>query len=218
MTPRQSDELVEHVRRVVERVQREYAAGPDQQPSAAGAAHVAILRRLDPARPGDDPRSWALVLEGMPRSLVGGEWQNGDMQPSRGESAAHAAVCLYALHQQSHGGGVHERGRRPGRAFGELARARAMGDPQLSGSVVAHIHAASSASSMERRLFQLRMLISLLRGERSPRITLDYGLLACDLFFLSIPERASTVRLAWGRDIHARSTAETTPSLTTGEH
>lgn len=218
MTLRQSDELVEHVRCVVERVQREYAAGPNQQPSAAGAAHVATLRRLDPARPGDDPRSWALVLEGMPPSLVGGEGLSGEMRPSRGESAAHAAICLYALHQQSHGDGVHERGRRPGRAFGDLARARAMGDRQLSGSVVAHVHAASSASSTERRLFQLRMLTTLLRGERSPRITLDYGILARDLFFLSVPERASTVRLAWGRDIHARPTAESTPSLTTGEH
>lgn len=212
-----STDLVRHVRSVVEGVQREYATGPAQQPTGAGSAWIAILRRLDPARPGDDPSAWGLILDRMPSTLAGREGRDGAFVPSRAESAAHAAICLYAIHQQSHGDPVHVRDRRPGLAFGTLARARAMGDQQYSPSVVAHIHAASTASTIERRLYELRTLITLLRGERAPRITLDYGLLARDLYRLDDPMRASSVRLAWGRDLHARQTAEPTPSHTPGD-
>ncbi|MBA4084673.1 MAG: hypothetical protein C0493_07000 [Kytococcus sp.] len=217
MTRNRDQDLIAHVRGVVERIQRAYALGTSQQPTAVGAAQVARLRRLDPGKPGDDPASWALVLDGIPASLVGGEAGDGTMQPSSGESAAHAAICLYAAHQQSHGDGVHERDARPGRAFGALARARAMGEQQRSPSVVAHIHAASTASTPSRRYFELRTLITLLRGERSPRITMDYGLLAQDLYRLADPRTAPSVRLAWGRDIHARPSDVPSPSQTPGD-
>lgn len=215
--PRRVDLLVDHVHGVVERVQRAYAQGPGQQPTSYGAAQIGMLRRLDPARTGDDPASWGLVLEGMPDALIGGEGADGLMVPSRSEDAAHAAICLYAMHQQSHGDPVHARGSTPGRAFGALARARAMGDQQLSASVVERIHAASSASTSQRRVSDLRTLVSLLRTERTPTITLDYGLLAKNLYTLADPKTAPRVRLAWGRDLHARPPSTSTPSSSSGE-
>lgn len=205
--------LVDHVRTVVETIQRAYAHGPGRQPSGPGAAQVAALRRADPTRVGDDPAAWGMVLEGFPAALQGRETDEGLILPSREESAAHAAVCLYALHQQSHGDPVHRRGVRPGGAFAALARAR--GDGELSASVVERIHAASSSTSLEARLHALRTLITLMRAEASPTITLDYGLLARDLAALDNPHLAARVRLTWGRDLHTRPA--TPPSPTSGD-
>lgn len=202
MPPRQL--LVDHVRRRVEEIQAQYARGPGQQPLAAGARAVATLRRLSPAEPGDDPASWAFVWRDLPAPLLGRETPDGRLDPSWAEQAAHSALVLYAVHQQSTGSQVHRRGARPGAAFGALARARATGADEMSSSMLDHVHAAASATSHERRAYFLRTLVTLLRAETSPPIPLDYGLLADDLAGLASPRRAPQVRLAWGRDLHRR--------------
>lgn len=190
--------LAAHVGRTVARLQAMYARGVGEQPTSQGAQVLAALRRADPGSPGDDPAVWGAVFDGMPTEVIG----HGD-DPSRAERAAHGAICLYALHQQSHSDPVHRLGARPGQAFGRLARARATGHDSLNVSVVARVHAASTANTSAKRLHELRGLISLLRAE-TPTIQIDYGRLAVDLYRLSWPRSAPSVRLAWARDLHGR--------------
>ncbi|GAB79424.1 CRISPR-associated protein, Cse2 family [Austwickia chelonae] len=187
-------DIEKYVQSRVLRLQEAYARG-GQQPTSYGSATMAALRRADPTCPGDDPAVWEITLGDLPATLAGG----GDA-PSRAERAIHAALCLYATHQQSRGDGVHRSGVRFGQAVRQLAMVRGDGR-ELDGSVVARFHQAGAAASDRRRLTVMRTLVTLMRAERGAGIHLDYGLLARDLYDLSSPRTASRVRLAWGRDL-----------------
>ncbi len=187
--------LRDHVRRQVSTLQTQYAR-PGQQPTSHAAAVMAALRRADPSAPGDDPAVWEQTLAGMPEALMG----RGD-SPSRSEAAAHAAICLYAVHQASRTDMKHRAGVRFGQAVRQLAKARATGT-DLDPPIVKRFHEVGVAGTAVRRLSVLRSLLQLMRAESSPSIGLDYGLLALDLYDLADPRRAAGVRLAWGRDLH----------------
>lgn len=194
-------DLASLVRAQVKRLQREYARG-GEQPTSWGAATLSALRRADPALPGDDPAVWQITLDALPESLAG----RGD-EPSRAESAIHAALCLYATHQQSRIDGVHVDGRRLGQAVRALARARAVNE-ELDSSVVNRLHQLGTATTTRRRHTVLRSLLTLMRAERSSATALDYGLLARDLYSLENPQTAPGVRLVWGRDLRHRGREE----------
>lgn len=190
------DQLVANVQRRVIQLQEQYARG-DAQPTSWASATMAALRRADPTAPGDDPAVWEIVLGDLPESL---SRSDGSEVPSRAEYAVHAALCLYAVHQQSRSDPMHRRGRRFGQAVRSLAEVRARDGEILSDGVVRRFHVAGTATTSARRLGALRGLLTLMRSA-SPGIGLDYGLLARDLYRLSDPRTAPGVRLAWGRDL-----------------
>lgn len=169
---------------------------------AGAVAMLARLRRCDPAEVGAEPSVWQVTLGDLPDALV---QVNGSRteQPTYAEQALHAALVLYALHQQSKDEGVHHPGVLFGRAVGDLARRRAV-DEELDSATVARLHQAALASTFEGHVHHLRGLIQLMRAEQ-PAIGLDYGLFAIDLWQLASPFSDShRVVARWGRDLHHR--------------
>jgi CRISPR system Cascade subunit CasB len=194
-----------HVGRLVAELQRRYLpSGARVRPEPYAAATLARLRQT----PADDVTSggtFDLLYDGLPERLISD--RDG---PTRAESAIHAALVLYAGHQQSRGEPMHVPGRSLGRAARDLAMIR--GDGELDESMVRRIHRVATASGSGSRLHQLRSLVALLRAHSIP---LDYARLARDLYDLEWPASADTVRLRWGRDLHSRiPTAPSSPTPT----
>ncbi len=165
-------------------LQRSYLAG-----ESGGVGSLARLRRAVTSSPGADPQVWGDVLDGMPVELLG----RGD-EPSPHERAAHAAITVYAVHQQSQGQPMHRAGRSLGAAVRTLGQGHASEE-----AVRRRFQALGTASSWAETLHHLRGLITQLRGAG---IALDHGRLARDLRRLQQPGTADRVRLVWGRDYY----------------
>jgi CRISPR system Cascade subunit CasB len=161
---------------------------------ASAAGRLARLRRSLTDAPGADPAVWADTLGTLPGELLG----RGD-EPSSYEQAAHATMCLYALHQQSQSTGMHSPGRRLGTAVQALRQRLGEGDE--GGPVLRRFHILATAGSFAETRHHLRGLVTMLRGEQ---VGLDYGQLAVDLRRLQSGRTAGQVRLAWGRDLYRR--------------
>lgn len=195
------------LRREVDRrvwgLQRTYLDSTDRENSDATAT-LARLRRCDPAAVGSEPLVWEVTLGDLPAEL---RWDDAS---SPAEQAIHAALVLYATHQQSNQSPVHVRGARLGGAVRRLAEVRGHnGEPDESS--IRRLHQAVLANDAPGRLHHLRGLITLLRSESEP-IPLDYAELAVDLWRLFDPNQDSERVVArWGRDLHNR------PRATTGE-
>lgn len=201
-----------HVARVVSLLQGGYLpSGTRPRASSESVQRLALLRRADPARPAADPRIWEVTLAGIPEELLADR-----RDPSTAERAVHAALALYAVHQQSQPQPMHVPGRSLGRAAGELARRRT-GGSELDKAVLRRFQSVATATGPGQRLYFLRSLVTLLRSEDIP---LDYARLASDLYWLEVPGRADRIRMDWGRDLHRRGNAETdgrTTAVTTSE-
>ena len=169
---------------------------------SAAVGTLARLRRCDPADVGAEPQVWAVTLGDLPEELT--TYRSGRPDtPTPSERALHAALVLYALHQQSRDEAVHRPGVSLGSAVGQLARARAVED-DLDAATIARLHHAALATSFEGHVHHLRGLIQLMRTEKQA-VGLDYGLLAVDLWQLADPyQDAREVLARWGRDLHAR--------------
>lgn len=204
--PSRDEQLEQFTATRVAGLQRDYLAD-----RAAAVGALARLRRAVTADPGADPLVWAETLADLPVAL-----QGRDDAPSQAERAVHAALTVFAVHQQSRPEGMH----RPGHGLG--AAVRLLG--QRSGAdeaVRRRFHALGTATSVPEVLHHLRGLVTQLRSSGIP---LDYGRLARDIRRLQDPRLAGGVRLAWGRDYHrstrpdaAESSIEsTTPPPATG--
>ncbi|WP_160166730.1 type I-E CRISPR-associated protein Cse2/CasB [Nocardiopsis kunsanensis] len=119
------------------------------------------------------------------------------------EEAVHAALTLFALHQQSlktADQGMHipsrfGRGiRRAEHNVGWAVRG-AMPVGEIEASLHNRLRRAAEASSHTKRVSELRQIVQRLRGARQP---LDYGLLAEHLYRAQRPRGAETVKDAWG--------------------
>jgi CRISPR system Cascade subunit CasB len=177
---------------VAGRVERLQAGYFSDRPQAAAAA-LARLRRAVQRSPGDDPAVWFETLEGFPDGLRG----RGDA-PSPFEVSAHVGLTLYATHQQSQRGRMHQVGYPLGRSIRLLvARDRAVEDSP----VTRRFHALGTATDFTETAYHLRGLITQLRSEAIP---LDYGQLVVDLRRLQASQSAGSVRLRWGRDFHRK--------------
>ena len=154
----------------------------------AGAT-LANLRRGIGKKVGELPALWQITLEGLlePDERVGDD-------PTPEEQAAYTAITLYALHQQSRREGMHQRGRGLGTAVATLARRTGN-----EAAVRRRFEALGTAESFPEVVHHARGLVTQLRGEN---IGLDYGLFADQLYWLQWPQRASRVRLAWGREYY----------------
>lgn len=201
-----AETLREDVDRRVWRLQRAYLNPSDRENSDVTAT-LARLRRCAPDAVGADPSVWAVTLADLPDQLRS---KRKDDEPSPAEAAVHAALVLYATHQQSNQTPIHMRGVSLGHAVRRLAEARAHnGEPDESS--IRRLHQVVLANDATGRLHYLRGLITLLRSESDP-IPLDYAQLAVDLWRLLDPKQDSgRVVAGWGRDLHNR------PRATTGD-
>ena len=95
----------------LDRLQAEYLAG-----SPRARADLAKLRRALGKPAGSVPEAWEYTVGAVPESL---RWDRDE--PTRAEQAAHAALTLFAMHQQSMPVAAHVPGVSLGRAVGVLA-------------------------------------------------------------------------------------------------
>lgn len=194
------DQLQEAVLGVVASLQRRSLA---EYRDSDATARLAKLRRAVTAQPGSNPEVWADTVGALPeRFSIGVEAYDA---PTHYERAAHEAVTLYALHQQSTANAVHRQGISLGAAARRLSQSTGRED-----AIRGRFQAIATAGSSAGVLHHLRALVTLLRSEG---IQLDYGQLAVDLRQLHDGTRAGQVRLRWGRDFH-RAQAENPPAAT----
>lgn len=194
-------------RYVVGKIERIQAGLVDQQSSAAKATAAKLRRAL--TRPaGSVPEVWEITLGGLPEKLVG---YSDD--PTAAEQAAHTALCLFAIHQQSQGTRMHQSGWGLGKSLRKLHRELGGADDLDSGPLIRRFNALSTADSLDEMLWHLRGLITQLRAKGIP---LDYGLLARDLYRYSVPEYRDSVRLRWGRDFYTYRPESAETPVTTG--
>jgi CRISPR system Cascade subunit CasB len=186
---------------------------PGDSRNPAITASLARLRQSIGTEPGSDPAIWGQTLAGMPC-----EFEGDDLHVTAEEHAVHAALGLYALHQQARAEPMHVRGVSMGRACSRLARA--------TGNEVAvsrRFQALATASGLSETLHHARSLVGQLRAQT---ISMDYALFAVDIARLQFPGSADRVRLSWGRDYYFRPSADSetenldangTATTTTGE-
>lgn len=192
-TTSSTGKATELARYVVGKVERIQAGLVDQQSSAAKATAARLRRAL--TRPtGSVPEVWEITLGGLPENLIG----HGDV-PSPAEQAAHTALCLFAVHQQSRSERMHQSGWGLGRSLRVLHQRTGGADDLASGPLIRRFNALSTADSPDEMLWHLRGLITQLRAQGIP---LDYGRLVRDLYSYPVPKYRDTVRLRWGRDFY----------------
>lgn len=152
---------------------------------------LAQLRRGVGKEVGSLPDLWRFTLEGLP-----GKPESDD--PTYEERAAHTALTLFAVHQQSRREEMHLPGQSLGTAVRQL-RSRSASDD----AVRRRFEALGTAETFAEVVNHARGLINQLRAHSIP---LDYGTFADDLFLLQT-SADDQVRLRWGRDFY-RVTSE----------
>lgn len=156
---------------------------------SSGVSDLAALRRASTTEPGSDPRIWELTVAGL--DVPAGTSD----EPTADERAAHAALTLYAIHQQSQPAAMH----RAGYGLGRSVRALVLSDRSNEKAVRRRFEALGTASTFTELLDHARGLV---RQLRSAAVPLDYGRLADDLAALQDLSAAAGVRLRWGREYH----------------
>ena len=190
--------LAQEVGARVRTLQKQYLAG-----AASAAALLAQLRRGLQREPGSVAEIWEATIGILDESLLG----RGDA-PSAWERSAHAAMTLYALHQQSQRKPMHRPRQSLGTAVRDLRRleGRQTGDVD---PILRRFQALVTAPSMSETTHHLRGLVTLMRGAGVP---IDYAALARDLRQLQSPVLATDVRLRWGRALYASTVAAGEPA------
>jgi CRISPR system Cascade subunit CasB len=206
--------LEDFVRGKVEALQRAYLDADRPARRAGATASLARLRRAVGRPVGSDPAVWEETLGGLPE-----EYASDADDASAGENAAHAAITLYGIHQQSRGSArMHVRGHSIGSAVSRLAvtntSSTSTGVPDREQAVVRRFHMLGTAITFAEVVHHARGLITQLRGESIP---LDYGRLAVDLARLQSASTADRVRLDWGRDFYFHKPEPTDESVDADE-
>lgn len=173
------------------------------------SASVAALARLrrgvgKPAGSVHDILQYTLAPEFVERDA-------GD-DPTVAEKAAHISLTLYALHQQSQGDRMHQRGWGLGRAVRVLHPDEPGAAPN---PVLRRFQALGTSDSLDELVHHVRGMVQLLRGKPAP---LDYALLADELVIWQRPGGASMVRLRWGRDFYRTPTPVDTDTDTAADN
>lgn len=163
--------------------------------NAQAVAAIAQLAHAVRHEVGEDPAIMPWTVPDMTDTLIYPKGVSADSGPTDEEQAAHAAVTLFAVHQQSKREmAVHTDAYVSlGRAVGAMAQ----GNFNEKGirSTFDKVQMASSWPMMVRYAHHLIKLLK--REDRQ----LNYGLLAQDLLKLRRGrEQANGVRLRWGRD------------------
>lgn len=160
--------------------------------NSANRAALANLRRGVGRIPGEMPELWGLLFDGLPEELM-----SAGGRPTASEWAVYISLTLYALHQQSQNRPVHE----AGVSLGCAVRKMVTKDEDME-RIKRRFDAMVTADSMTEIAYHLRGLIKLMRV---PLITLDYGALCSDLYWVQYRDRAPGVKLRWGQDFYRKS-------------
>lgn len=121
-------------------------------------------------------------------------------EPTEREVAAHIALTLYALHQQSRTQPMHRRGRGLGRAIRQLHPDEPTSPPD---PVTRRFQMLVTADSLDELTHHARGIVQLLRSAQPNPVPLDYGLLADELrLWQRRPNGPEKVRRAWARDYY----------------
>jgi CRISPR system Cascade subunit CasB len=164
-------------------------------PKSNRIAVLAELRRALTRDPGDYPPTWEVEFGGFPKVLMG----NTDA-PNRAELSVHAALTLYAVHQQSnHEWSAHQQGVTLGKAAAHLVRAGHSADGAALYQPPRRFAALVTANTLPELLHHARGMIQQLRSA-DPMLPIDYGILAADIDAMQYPAVAHSVRLRWARD------------------
>lgn len=165
---------------------------------AYATAAIAKLRHASSHEVGEDPDIFEWTMPDPNDPEVSGHPERYPGSPTPQELAAHAALTLFARHQQSiHDMSMHtDENVSLGYAVGLLA----YGNYNESG-IRRAFDRLQTSSSWKETVRHARELVSLLKRERIP---LNYGLLAQHLMQLRADrEQANIVRVRWGRDFHS---------------
>lgn len=162
--------------------------------SSEASRKLAVLRREVAKCPGSNLDAWAIIFEEIPECLVG-----KGSNPSSAEWAIHAALTLYAVHQQSQVLPMHQNGKEHN--LGSAVRTMVIKNPQSysslkDGEMPRRFAALATAGSLTESLHYARQLVQQLRASAIP---LDYGRLAGQFYDLQNPAKADGVKLEWGR-------------------
>jgi CRISPR system Cascade subunit CasB len=185
---------------------------------ANAVRRLAVLRRGLGRSPLESPDTWDDVAAVLADEDALG---HGMDTPTANEWAAHLALTLFALHQQSkRERDMHVTGKSLGTAARDLVelvskkresaeppstsdagpkRSSDWRDSEAGKSTVKRFKTLASASTIEEIAYYSRSMISQLRSFDIP---LDYGLLTEHLALLQRPELAPGVRARWARDFY----------------
>ncbi|WP_079032211.1 type I-E CRISPR-associated protein Cse1/CasA [Streptomyces specialis] len=163
---------------------------------SASVATLARLRRGVGKSAHEEPDLWGLTgTEALHEECAGGRLPE-DLLP-QAEEAAHTALTLWSMHQQSH---HRERMHVPGGLeFGAAVR-RLMPSAEPDEPIRKRFVRAATAPSPAILAQRLRDIVVLLRRDG---IALDYGLLADQLLEWQESGGPERVRRSWGRAFHS---------------
>ncbi|MGA5120904.1 type I-E CRISPR-associated protein Cse2/CasB [Streptomyces pseudogriseolus] len=162
-------------------------------------AALARLRRGAGREAGEMPDLWNLIDTDALQTPAARARALGEQELVRAENALHAALTLWAFHQQSRGTPMHRRQtrERPG-GLGAAVR-RLMPADGIDEPVRKRLVRAGTAPDLVSLTQRLRDIVTLLRREDIP---LDYALLAGQLYCWQWPDGPAAVRRRWGRSFH----------------
>ncbi|MFD8812169.1 type I-E CRISPR-associated protein Cse2/CasB [Streptomyces sp. NPDC059627] len=176
--------------------------------SPKDVAVLARLRRGAGRDAADLPDLWTLVDTSPLNTRLDGVRPLGEKELVRAEDALHAALTLWALHQQSRSARMHRPHTYKQPAGLGAAVRRLMPPDGIDEPVRKRLVRAGTAPDLTTLSQRLRDLIVLLRRADIP---LDYGLLAGQLYTWQCPGGADTVRREWGRSFHSWQEPATQP-------
>ncbi|WP_217142725.1 type I-E CRISPR-associated protein Cse2/CasB [Streptomyces sp. AC627_RSS907] len=168
----------------------------DRSPAVAALAR---LRRGAGREAGETPDLWSLIDTDPLHRPAPGTRPLSEQELVRAENALHAALTLWAFHQQSRGTPMHRRHtrERPG-GLGAAVR-RVMPSDGTDAPVRKRLVRAGTAPDLVTLTQRLRDIVALLRRDDVP---LDYALLAGQLYLWQWPDGPAAVRRRWGRSFH----------------
>ncbi|MGY4280750.1 type I-E CRISPR-associated protein Cse2/CasB [Streptomyces sp. M18.1] len=175
-------------------------------------AALARLRRGAGREAGETPDLWSLIDTDPLHTPVAGRGPLSEQELVRAENALHAALTLWAFHQQSRGASMHRRHtrERPG-GLGAAVR-RLMPADGIDEPVRKRLVRAGTAADLAALTQRLRDIVTLLRRKEIP---LDYALLAGQLYVWQWPDGPAAVRRQWGRSFHEQRRTRPAPDETT---
>ena len=164
--------------------------------SGEGKALFAKLRHGIGKNPADDPKIIGVILQDMPE-----EFFSRDGKTTKAEWASYIALTLFALHQQ--GKSIDSECMNSddrtsiGLAMNRLAMKQDDANSKLR--MQQKYKSLSTSIDMKAMSIYLRGLVSILKAHS---ISLDYALLASDLYEFQSERTKSNVILRWGQDLY----------------
>jgi len=169
------------------------------QDHSAAVAALARLRRGAGKDAAAIPDLWGLIDT---QDL----YQDPALRHQDAENAVYVAATLWSLHQQSRGTGMHTAG---GNELGTAVR-RLMPPGEILDPIRKRFVRAGTAPTVTVLADRLREITMLLRDAD---VSLDYALLADQLYHWQRPGGPDQVRRSWGRSFHAyRPKPDTDPT------